>query len=263
MTSATLALQDSATMTRRQLRRLLRYPALTLQLAVLPVVFLLLFVYVFGGTLGDGLGTGGGGRAAYVEYVVPGILLMTVATGIQGTAITVAMDMTQGIVSRFRTMAIARGSVLTAHVIGTLVQTFFSLAAVLAVGLLVGFRPSASPPEWLAAVGVLLLITFALTWLSVALGLVSKTVEGASSLPQPLVFLPFLGSGFVPTESMPWLLRVIAEHQPFTPWTETVRGLLTGGPVADSIVPTLAWCAVVGIGGWAWSRRLFSRDPAS
>ena len=241
MSTLTYAVADSATMLRRQLRHMQRYLSVTLFLVGMPVVFLLLFVYVFGGTLGAGLGGPGGGRAQYVEYVTPGILLMAVAAGATGTAISVAMDMTEGIIARFRTMAIFRPSVLTGHVLGSMIQTTLALVVVLAVALLIGFRPNATAVEWLAAAGVLALITFAITWLSVAFGLVTKTVEAASNLPTPLVFLPFLGSGFVPTDSMPTGLRWFAEYQPFTPVIETVRGLLLGTAIGDSATIAVAW----------------------
>jgi ABC-2 type transport system permease protein len=263
MTTLSYALTDSATMLRRSLRHILRYPSMTVQLAGVPVAFLLLFVYVFGGTLGNGLGGVSGGRADYVNYVAPGIILMTVAAAATGTAISVAMDMTEGIIARFRTMAIARGSVLTGHVVGSLIQTMGSIAIVTGVALLIGFRPTADPVEWVAAIGVLAMITFALTWLSVALGLAAKTVESASNLPAPLVFLPFLGSGFVPTDSMPAGLRAFAEYQPFTPFIETVRGLLLGTPIGNSAVITVAWCAAIALVGYLWAKKLFNRDPAA
>jgi ABC-2 type transport system permease protein len=218
-------------------------------------------VYVFGGTLGAGLGGPGGGRTDYVEYVTPGILLMSVAAGAAGTAISVAMDMTEGIVARFRTMAIFRPAVLTGHVLGSLLQTLLALAVTLAVAVVIGFRPDATPVEWLAAAGLLAFITLAVTWLSVAFGLVSKTVEAASNLPTPLVFLPFLGSGFVPTGSMPTGLRWFAEYQPFTPIIETVRGLLLGTAIGDSALWAVAWCAAITLAGSLWSRRLYNRDP--
>jgi ABC-2 type transport system permease protein len=224
MSTVSYAMTDSATMLRRQLRHMLRYPSMTLMLAGLPIVLLLLFVYVFGGTLGAGLGgvSGGfsGGRAEYVNYVTPAILLITVASAAQGTAISVAMDMTEGIIARFRTMAIARVSVLTGHVLGSMIRTLLSIAVVIGVALLVGLRPTAGPVDWLTAIGVLAMITLALTWLSVALGMVSKSVETASNLPMPLMLLPFLGSGFVPTDSMPAGIRWLAENQPFTPIME-------------------------------------------
>ena len=263
MTTLSYALTDSATMLRRSLRHMLRYPSMTVQLAGMPVVFLLLFVYVFGGTLGDGLGGASGGRAAYVNYVAPGIMLMTVSAAATGTAISVAMDMTEGIIARFRTMAIARVSVLTGHVVGSMIQTMFGIGIVAGVALLVGFRPTADAVEWVAAVGILAMITFAFTWLSVALGMVAKTVESASNLPMPLVFLPFLGSGFVPTDSMPAWLRAFAEYQPFTPFIETVRGLLMGTPIGNSGVITVAWCAGIALVGYLWAKKLFNRDPVA
>jgi ABC-2 type transport system permease protein len=261
MSTLSYAVADSATMLRRQLRHIQRYVSITVFLIGMPIAFILLFVYVFGGTLGAGLGGPAGGRAEYLEYVVPGILLLTVAAAGTGTAIGVAMDMTEGIVARFKTMAIFRPSVLTGHVLGSMVQTMLSLVVVTAVAVLIGFRPDATPVEWVAAVGVLALITFALTWLCVAFGLAAKTVEAASNLPQPLVFLPFLGSGFVPTDSMPVGLRWFAEYQPFTPVIDTVRGLLLGSAIGDSAVIAVAWCVGITLVGYLWAKRLYNRDP--
>ena len=195
-------------MLRRNLRHMQRYPSLTLMITLMPLVFLLLFVYVFGGTLGSGLGSGmpaglHGGRAAYADYVAPAIIVMAVAAAAQGTAIAVAQDMTEGIIARFRTMAVARSSVLTGHVVGATIQTLIGVAVVTAAALAVGFRPHANAAEWLAAVGVVLLLTFAVTWLCVGLGLSAKSVETASNSPMFLILLPFLGSGFVPTSSLP------------------------------------------------------------
>jgi ABC-2 type transport system permease protein len=262
MSSLSYTLADSATMLRRNLRHMLRYPSMTVLLAGMPVVFLLLFVYVFGGTLGAGIGSGGG-RCEYIVYVMPGILLMTVAAVAQGTAISVAMDMTEGIISRFRTMSISRGAILTGHVVGSLIQTMITLTIVIAVALLVGFRSDATPVEWLAAIGVIAMIAFAVIWLSVALGLVSKTVESASNLPMPLTLLPFLGSGFVPTDSMPTALRWFAEYQPFTPVMETLRGLLTGTEIGNSALQTAAWSAGIALLSYLWARKLYNRDPAA
>jgi ABC-2 type transport system permease protein len=261
MSTLSYAVTDSVTMLRRQLRHMQRYLSMTLMLIGMPIVFLLLFVYVFGGTLGAGLGGPSGGRATYVQYVTPGILLMTVAAVAQGTAISVAMDMTEGIVARFKTMAIFRPSVLTGHVLGSMIETMLSLAVVMAVALAIGFRPSATPVEWVATAGVLALITLAVTWLCVALGMVTKTVEAASNLPMPLVFLPFLGSGFVPTGSMPTWLRWFAEYQPFTPVIETVRGLLLGTAIGDSAAIAVAWGAGITLAGYLWARKLYNRDP--
>ncbi len=257
-----LVVADSATMLRRNLRRMRRYPSLTFFIAGIPVVFLLLFVYVFGGTLGAGLGGVAGGRAEYTAYVLPGILLITVAGAAQGTAISVAMDMSEGIIARFRTMAVARASVLIGHVIGSVIQTMLALALVMAVALLIGFRPTTGPIEWLAAVGVLTLAALAVTWLSVALGMVSNSVETASNLPMFLIILPFLSSGFVPTRSMPDGLSWFAENQPFTPVIETVRGLLLGTPIGNSGLLAVTWCVAISVVGYLWARRLYERNTA-
>jgi len=261
MSTLSYAVADSAAMLRRQLRHMLRYASMTLTLIGMPIVFLLLFVYVFGGTLGAGLGGPDGGRAEYLEFVMPGVLLMAVAAGAIGTAIAVNMDMTEGIIARFRTMAIFRPSVLTGHVLGSMVQTMLSLVVVTAVAMLIGFRSDAGPVEWAATAGLLAMFTFALTWLCVACGLMAKNAEAASNLPQPLVFLPFLGSGFVPTDSMPTGLRWFAEYQPFTPVIDTVRGLLLGTAIGNNGVIALAWCVAITLVGYLWSRRLYNRDP--
>jgi ABC-2 type transport system permease protein len=260
MNTLSYALTDSATMLRRNLKRMVRYPSMTVLLIGMPIVFLLLFVYVFGGTLGAGIGGPSGGRAEYVNYVTPAIILMTIASAVQGTTISVAMDMTEGIVDRFRTMAIARVSVLTGHVVGSLLQTMLSIAVVIGVALLIGFRPSAGLADWLALTGVLVMMSFAFIWLSVALGLASKTVESSSNVGMPLVLLPFLGSGFVPTDSMPTALRWFAEYQPFTPLIETIRGLLLGTAIGNSAVVAIGWCVVITLGGYLWSKRLFNRE---
>jgi ABC-2 type transport system permease protein len=262
MSTLAYAARDSHTMLRRNLRRMQRYPSMTLMLIGIPVIFLLLFVYVFGGTMGAGLGGISGGRGEYANYVTPGILLITIASGATGTATTVAMDMTEGIIARFKTMAIYRPSVLTGHVLGSTIQTAISLAVVTGVALLVGFRPTANPIEWLAAAGILVAISFAITWLSVAFGLASKTVEGASNLPMPLLLLPFLGSGFVPTESMPTAVQWFADYQPFTPIMETVRGLLLGTGIGNTAWLAAAWCVAIAVVGYVWAKKLYNRDPS-
>jgi ABC-2 type transport system permease protein len=262
MSALAYAVHDSSTMVRRQLKHLLRYPSMTGMLIGIPVVFLLLFVYIFGGTLGNGLGGVAGGRSAYANYVVPGILMITVAGAAQGTAISMAMDMTEGIIARFRTMAIFRPSVLTGHVVGSVIQTMLGIAAVLGVGLLIGFEPNATPIEWLAAGGVILMITFAVTWFSVACGLVTKSVEAASNLPMPLMLLPFLGSGFVPTDSMPTVVAWFADYQPFTPVIETLRGLLLGTAIGTNGILAVAWSLVITVVCFFWAKSLYNRDPS-
>lgn len=259
MSTFAYALSDSKTMLRRNLKHAVRYPSVTLVVFAIPVVILLLFVYVFGGTLGAGLG-GSGGGGDYVDYVVPGILLMAIAGSSQGTAIAVSMDMTEGIIARFRTMGITRASVMTGHVLGSTLQTMLGVAAVIAVAFVVGFRPTASPVEWIAATGVLLMTTLSITWLAVALGLFPKTVEAASNLPMPLILLPFLSSGFVPTESMPAGVAWFAEHQPFTPIIETLRGLLFGTAIGDSAAIALAWCVGIAMVSYRWALRLYNRE---
>ena len=256
----TYAIRDSMTMLRRNLRRSLRYPVAPATTMGIPIVLLLLFVFVFGNTLGAGLpGASGGGRGDYLDYVTPGILLLAITGAAQSTAIAVAMDMTEGIVARFRTMAIARASVLTGHVVGSLIQTLLGLAVVTGVALALGFDATATPLEWLGAIGLLALVAFAVTWLAVALGLVTKSVEAASNLPMPLILLPFLGSGFVPTESMPPALRWFAENQPFTPIMETLRGLLLGTPIGSSGWLAIAWSLAIGLGSYVWAKHLYER----
>jgi ABC-2 type transport system permease protein len=262
MSTLGYAARDSRTMLRRNLRRMQRYPSMTLVIIAIPVIFLLLFVYVFGGTIGAGMGAASGGRAAYANYLVPGILMMSIAGGSTSTAVSVAMDMTEGVIARFKTMAIFRPSVLTGHVVGSVIQNVLGLAVVIGFALLVGFRPNANPVEWLAAAGVLVGASFAITWLSVAFGLVAKTVEGASNLPMPLILLPFLGSGFVPTDSMPTVLRWFADYQPFTPIMETLRGLLLGTGIGNSAWYAAAWCAAITVLGYVWAKRLYNRDPS-
>jgi ABC-2 type transport system permease protein len=263
LSTLSYAASDSMTMLRRNLRHMRRYPSLTFMLLGQPIVFLLLFVYVFGGTLGNGLGnaavTGLGGRAEYVGYVTPAILLITVTSAALGTAISVAMDMTEGIINRFRTMAISRASVLTGHVVGTVIQTAIGLVVVTGVALLVGFEPTAGLVEWLAAAGVMLLLTLALTWLSVAMGLAAKSVETASNTPMIFTLLPFLGSGFVPADSMPAWLHWFAEYQPFTPVIETIRGLLLGTPIGNSGLLAVGWCVALTAVGYAWSKHLYTK----
>jgi ABC-2 type transport system permease protein len=262
MTANAYVLGDTSTLLRRNLRHMRRYPSLTFFVAGIPVVFLLLFVYVFGGTLGAGLGNVSGGREQYIAYVVPGILLITVAGGATGTAIAVAMDTTEGIVARFRTMSISRVAFLTAHVLGNVILTMLALGIVTVVAVLVGFRPNTGPIEWIAAVGLLALTAFAVTWLAVALGLVTKSVETASNLPMPLTLLPLFGSGFVPTDSMPEPLRSFADNQPFTPIIETVRWLLLGGEIGSTGLIAVAWCVAIALFGFLWARKLYERDPA-
>jgi ABC-2 type transport system permease protein len=262
MTTLAYTLSDSRVMLRRNLKRQLRYPSMTVMLVGMPIVFLLLFVYVFGGQLGAGLGPDQG-RGAYLNYLVPGLLLVTVASAIQGTSIMVAMDMTGGIIDRFRTMAIARASVLTGHVLGSLMQTLAGMAILIAVAFGVGFHANAGPLRWLAAIGTLVLFALALIWLAVALGLAAKSVETASNTPMLLILLPFISSCFVATATMPSGLRQFAEYQPFTPAADTVRGLLTGAPIGNHAIATIAWSVAIAIAAYLWAMRLYNRRRAA
>ena len=262
MTTVAYTLSDSRVMLRRNLKHQLRYPSVTLMLIGMPIVFLLLFVYVFGGQLGAGLGAHQG-RSAYLDYVVPGLLLITVASAVQGTSIMVAMDMTGGIIDRFRTMAIARASVLTGHVLGSLIQVLSGVAVLIGVAFVIGFRSSAGPLHWLAAVGIVTLFAFALIWLAVALGLAAKSVETASNTPMFLILLPFFGSAFVATATMPTGLRQFAEYQPFTPVTDTVRGLLTNAAVGDHAIEAIAWSVGIAVVAYLWAIHLYNRRRAA
>ena len=256
--TSTYALRDSITMLRRNLLHLRRYPGLSLFPIFMPVIFLLLFVYVFGGTLGNGI-TAGGGRGAYINFLTPGILLFTVAGAAQITAISVAKDMTEGIIARFKTMRIWRPAVLAGHVLGSLFLTLISLGVVIAVALLIGYDSAAGAMRWLAALGLLVLLAIALIWVSVALGLFAKSVETASNLPMFLILLPFLSSAFVPVASMPGALRWFAENQPFTPITNTVRHLLLSQHVGSAGVTAIAWCLAITAAAYVWARHLYNR----
>jgi ABC-2 type transport system permease protein len=269
MSTLTYAAADSATMLRRQLRHILRYPSMTVMLIGMPVIFLLLFVYVFGGTLGAGLPSAAGlpagvtGRTAYLDYVTPGIVLATAGTAATGTSVSIAMDMAEGIVARFRTMAIFRPAILIGHVVGSVTNTLLGVVVVFGVALAIGFRSPTGPLRWLAAAGLIVLFVLALTWLSIGLGLAAKSVESASNTPMPLMLLPFLSSGFVPTASMPAGLRWFAEYQPFTPVIQTLRGLLFDAPIGRNGVLAAAWCVVITVAGFLWARNRFDRSPAA
>ena len=253
--SLALTFADSFTMLRRNLVHAVRYPII-LYLIATPVVFMMMFVYVFGGTLGAGM-AGGGSTGDYLTYVVPGVLLLTLGGGVTGPAVSVSKDLTEGIIARFRTMDISRSAVLSGHVLGNVIQMLIALIAVTVVALAMGFRSLTSALAWLGAAAFLALIAYALCWLGAAFGVYAKGVESASNLPMPLLILPFLGSGFVPTETMPVWMQWFAAYQPFTPFTEVVRALLLGTPMDASLWLSLGWIALIGVGGWAWARSLY------
>ncbi|MFH8727142.1 ABC transporter permease [Streptomyces termitum] len=261
MSSLSLAVRDSGTMLRRNLLHARRYPSLTLNLLLTPVMMLLLFVYVFGDVMSAGIG-GGADRSAYIAYLVPGILMMTVGGTAVGTAVSVSNDMTEGIVARFRTMAIHRPSILLGHVAGSVLQCVMSVLLVGAVAVAIGFRSTgATAVEWLAALGLMVLVSLTLTWLAVGMGLVSPNAETASNNALPLVVLPLISSAFVPVESMPGWFQPIAAHQPFTPAIETLRGLLLGTEIGYNGWLSLAWCLGLSALGYLWAARTFRKDP--
>ncbi|AGS71184.1 ABC transporter permease [Streptomyces collinus] len=255
-----LAVRDCSTMLRRNLLHARRYPSLTLNLLLTPIMLLLLFVYIFGDTMSAGIGGGGPDRSAYIAYVVPGLLLMTIGSTVVGTAVSVSNDMTEGIIARFRTMAIHRGSVIVGHVVGSVLQSVVSVILVGAVAVAIGFRSAdATVLEWLAAFGLLVLFATALTWIAVGMGLVSPNAEAAGNNAMPLILLPLLSSTFVPLDAMPGWFRPVAEYQPFTPAIETLRGLLLGTPIGHNGWLAVAWCVGLAVLGYFWSAAKFDR----
>jgi ABC-2 type transport system permease protein len=229
-------LQDVAALLGRSLRHIGRSPDTIITTAITPIVMMVLFVYVFGGAIETG------GEGSYVDYLLPGILLITIASGIAYTAYRLFLDLKSGIFERFQSMPIARSSVLWAHVLTSLVANLVSLVVVVAVALLMGFRSEAGVLDWLAVAGILLLFTLALTWLAVIPGLTASSVEGASAFSYPLLFLPFISSAFVPTDSMPGPVQAFAEHQPVTSIVDALRGLFADQPLGSDLWIALAWC---------------------
>jgi len=265
MTAGARPLADTLTMLRRNLLRAVRYPGLTSFTIAIPVALLLLFVFVFGGAFGAGVAPGvtpgAAGRAAYLDYITPAILLFAVVGAGQSVAITAAMDATSGIMARFKTMAISPGSVLGGPVLGTVIQALAAVAVVLGLAVALGYRPHAGVLGWSALAGLIALVALAANWLCVAMGLAARSVETASNTPMVLTALPFLGSGFVPVATMPAGVRWFAEYQPFTPIIETTRALLAGAPLSGSTtLQALAWCALIAALGYAWSRSLYRRE---
>jgi len=260
MSALTFAAQDSGTMFGREIKHSIRLLRLLIVSAVVvPVVMLLLFDYILGGTIGHGLGDAARG-APYIDFLVPGILIMTIAGGCGPTAINVSMDMTGGFVDRIRTMAVTRGALLAGHVGVSVLRMLAGATVVTGVALLLGFRPKASITDWLAVVGIVAAFSFALAWLSAALGLVTKSVAGANGSTLPLSFLlPFLSSTFVPVDSMPAGVRWFAASQPFTAVVDSLRALLSGAPAGNSAYLALAWCAAIALVSYLWAQAAFRR----
>jgi ABC-2 type transport system permease protein len=226
---------DTTVLTGRTLRHVTRSPDTIITTVITPIAVMLLFVYVFGGAINTG-------SVSYVDYMLPGILLITIASGVSYTAFRLFTDIQGGIFERFQSMPIARPGVLWAHVLTSLAATVISLVVVIGVAVAMGFRSGAGPLAWLTVTGILVLFTLALTWLAVIPGLTAKSVDGASAFSYPLIFLPFISSAFVPTATMPGPVRAFAEHQPVTSIVNTIRALFTQQPVGTGIWTALAWC---------------------
>ncbi|MEU2116351.1 ABC transporter permease [Streptomyces sp. NPDC016459] len=262
MSTLALAARDTTTMLRRNLLHARRYPSMTLNLLLTPIVLLLLFVYIFGDVMSAGIGGGGADRSEYIAYIVPGLLTVTIGSTVIGAAIAVSMDMNEGLIARFRTMAIHRGSLLIGHVVGSVLQVLASLVLVGVVAVAIGFRSSdATALEWLAAFGLLALFALALTWIAVGMGMASPNPEAASNMAMPLILLPFISSAFIPADTMPGWFQPIAEYQPFTPVIETLRGLLLGTGIGHNGWLAVAWCLALTALGYFWSKAVYDRDP--
>jgi ABC-2 type transport system permease protein len=248
---------DTTVLLRRTMSHITRSPDTIITVSIMPIALMLLFRYVFGGAISTGPGSG-----HYVNYLLPGILLITIATGISYTALRLFTDMQTGIFERFQSLPIARSSVLWAHVLTSVVSTLISLVIVVLIALPMGFRSGAGGPAWLAVAGIIVLLTLALTWLAVIAGLSAKTPDGAGAFSYPLIFLPFISSAFVPTRTMPGPVRAFADNQPMTSIINTIRDLLARQPVSTSIWTALAWCLGIGIVGYALAMATYRRKIA-
>ena len=246
---------DTSVMFRRSMRHVTRSLDTIITVTIMPIAFMLLFVYVFGGAIQAG-------TSNYVNYLLPGILLITIASGISYTAYRLFLDMQRGIFERFQSMPIARSSVLWGHVLTSLVSNAISVVVVILVALLMGFRSSAGVLAWLAVAGILLLFTLALTWIAVIAGLSAKSVDGAAAFSYPIIFLPFISSAFVPTASMPGPVRAFAENQPVTSIVNTIRALLDQQPVGGEIWTALAWCVGILLVAFALAMVVYRRKIA-
>ncbi len=248
----TLFVPDTAALLGRSLRHITRSLDTIITTTIMPIAMLLLFVYVFGGAINTG-------TDSYVTYLLPGILIITIASGISYTAFRLFLDTQSGIFERFQSMPIARSSVLWAHVLTSLVANLILLTVVVLVALLLGFRSSAAPVAWLAVAGILVLVTLALTWLAVIPGLTAKSVDGASAFSYPLIFLPFISSAFVPTATMPGPVRAFAEHQPVTAIVNAIQSLFAGQPVGSDIWLALAWCVGILVVAYVFAMATYRR----
>ncbi|MEU8652058.1 ABC transporter permease [Streptomyces sp. NPDC048737] len=251
MSSVPTALADTMIMLRRNLKHTLRNPLVLFNAVLFPIVIMLMFVKVLGGAFSVG--------EEYIDYVTPGLLVMAVSYGLGSTAAAVNDDMRKGIINRFKAMDVSRGAVLTGQVVVTTVRCLVACAAIVGVAFAMGFDPEASALDWLGVLGLVVLLTFATSWLTIALGLAAKTAESAGLATVPLVMLPFLSSAFVPAETMGAGARQFAEYQPFTPIIETLRGLLAGEPSGDDAIAAVAWCVGLTVLGYVWAVSTFKK----
>jgi ABC-2 type transport system permease protein len=242
---------DAVIMLRRNFKHTTRDPITVFNAVLLPVVIMLMFVYILGNAFNVGV--------KYIDYATPGMILLAITYGLGATATAVNSDMTKGIINRFRVMDVSRGAVLTGHVVVTMLRSLIAIAAIIGVAFALGFRSPASFPDWLAVIGIIVAVSFATSWLTVALGLAAKTPESAGLATVPLILLPFFSSAIVPAAKMGAGVRQFAEYQPFTPIIETLRGLLAGAPSAGHVIAALAWCAGIGIAGYLWALSTFNK----
>ena len=251
MSATSAPFTDARIMLRRNFKHMLRNPFTIFNGAVMPVVIMLMFVYVFGNAFNVG--------ERYIEYAKPGMVLLAITYGLSGTAVSVSSDMTKGIINRFKVMNVSRGAVLTGHVVATMLGTAVAIAAIIGMAFALGFRSPATPLDWLGAIGIIAATAFAAAWLTVALGMAAKTPESAGLTVVPLLLLPFVSSAIVPADKMGPGVRQFAEYQPFTPIIESLRGLLAGTPSGGYAAAALAWCAGIALVGYLWSRATFNK----
>ncbi len=244
-------MSNSITMLGRNFKHTVRNPVAVFNAVLFPIVLMLMFVYVIGGAFDVGV--------KYIDYATPGMIVLAICYGLSATALAVNSDMTKGIINRFKVMDISRSAVLSAHVAATMLRSLVAIAAIIGVAFALGFRPAASFPEWLGAIGLIVLVSFAASWLTVALGLAAKTPESAGMAVVPLIMLPFLSSAIVPVATMGAGVRQFAEYQPFTPIIESLRGLLTGAPSGGDVIAAVAWCAGIALAGYLWSLSAFKK----
>ena len=242
---------DAAIMLRRNFKHTLRNPVTVFNAILMPIIMMLLFVYVFG----DAFNVGGGD---YINYATPGMLMLAIVYGLSATAVAVSTDMTKGIINRFKVMDVSRSAVLSGHVVSTMVRTTLALVAVIGVAFLLGFNPSGSLLDWLAAGGVLLLVVFAVSWLTVAFGLAAKTPESAGFSTVPLIMLPFFSSAIVPADKMGAGIRDFAHYQPFTSMIESIRGFLSGAPNTGQTLAAIGWSLAIALVGYIWAQSKFN-----